>query len=203
MKRLVFVVASLAISFYAMSQSQRSGSVAGHDYVDLGLPSGKLWATCNVGANSPKAWGNYFFYSEGEYVRPYSKRDAVNSWGSTWRIPTKNEWNELIHNCQWKKIYSDNVWEATGPNGNSIYLPAAGYRENTFIPLLGDIVYDGIGFYLSNTPVGDTDAQFYAALIGITIDYFTAGNLKEGNLIGVKERSATLGACSVRLVVSP
>ena len=32
----------------------------GHEYVDLGLPSGTLWATCNVGANKPEDYGDYF-----------------------------------------------------------------------------------------------------------------------------------------------
>lgn len=41
-----------------------SGSFNGHDYVDLGLPSGTLWATCNVGADSPEVFGNYFAWGE-------------------------------------------------------------------------------------------------------------------------------------------
>jgi uncharacterized protein (TIGR02145 family) len=41
-----------------------SGSAYGHDYVDLGLPSGTLWATCNVGASSPKGYGNYYAWGE-------------------------------------------------------------------------------------------------------------------------------------------
>ena len=35
-----------------------------HEYVDLGLPSGTLWATCNVGANSPEEYGDYFAWGE-------------------------------------------------------------------------------------------------------------------------------------------
>ena len=38
--------------------------IAGHEYVDLGLPSGTLWATCNVGANSPEEFGGYFAWAE-------------------------------------------------------------------------------------------------------------------------------------------
>lgn len=36
----------------------------GYEYVDLGLPSGTLWATCNVGANCPEEYGDYFAWSE-------------------------------------------------------------------------------------------------------------------------------------------
>lgn len=41
-----------------------NGNVGGHEYVDLGLPSGTLWATCNVGANKPEGYGNYFAWGE-------------------------------------------------------------------------------------------------------------------------------------------
>lgn len=40
------------------------GNVGEHEYVDLGLPSGTLWATCNVGANSPEEYGDYFAWGE-------------------------------------------------------------------------------------------------------------------------------------------
>ena len=46
------------------SASSESGSIAGHEYVDLGLPSGLLWATCNVGATSPEEYGGYFAWGE-------------------------------------------------------------------------------------------------------------------------------------------
>ena len=43
-----------------------SGTLNGHDYVDLGLPSGTLWATCNVGAETPEGCGDYFAWGETE-----------------------------------------------------------------------------------------------------------------------------------------
>lgn len=45
-------------------QSSVSGSANGHDYVDLGLPSGTMWATCNVGASKPEDCGNYYAWGE-------------------------------------------------------------------------------------------------------------------------------------------
>ena len=41
-----------------------SGNYNGHDYVDLGLPSGTLWATCNIGATTPEGYGDYFAWGE-------------------------------------------------------------------------------------------------------------------------------------------
>lgn len=41
-----------------------NGQTIEHEYVDLGLPSGTLWATCNIGANSPEEYGDYFAWGE-------------------------------------------------------------------------------------------------------------------------------------------
>ncbi|MEE0994244.1 MAG: hypothetical protein UH541_04955 [Prevotella sp.] len=49
-----------------------SWSKEDHDYVDLGLPSGTLWATCNVGASSPEEYGDYFAWGEIEPKNDYS-----------------------------------------------------------------------------------------------------------------------------------
>ena len=46
-----------------------------HEYVDLGLPSGTLWATCNIGASSPEDCGDYFAWGE---TVPYGKEDKTN-----------------------------------------------------------------------------------------------------------------------------
>ena len=43
-----------------------------HEYVDLGLPSGTLWATCNIGASSPEEIGDYFAWGETETKENYS-----------------------------------------------------------------------------------------------------------------------------------
>lgn len=143
-----------------------------YDYVDLGLPSGLLWATCNVGADSPEDYGDYFawgetspktMYNESTYqyyqycnshlylwlltkycnnsnygfngfvddlttLLPEDDAATVN-WGENWRMPTKEEWEELYNNttCIWttqNEVYGK-LFTAT--NGNSLFLPAAGY----------------------------------------------------------------------------
>jgi len=105
------------------SQSKKStNSFNGHEYVDLGLPSGTLWATCNVGASKPEDFGDYLTWDKG--------KTAVAKWGDGWRMPTKEECEEL-------QQYTRNTWTEkngmngrlfTAKNGNSIFLPAAGFR---------------------------------------------------------------------------
>lgn len=138
-------------------------------YVDLGLPSGTLWATRNVGANNPEDYGDYFAWGEtmpkSNYVwSTYKYGNAYNqltkycsdssygkdgyidnikrlnpeddaatvNWGSDWRMPTKEEFDELINVCQWEwtTVNGKSCYRVTGPNGNSLFLPTAGYYDN-------------------------------------------------------------------------
>lgn len=129
--------------------------------VDLGLPSGLKWATCNVGAISPEDYGDYFAWGE---TRPKSNYDwatyfdsvdgsstnfskynknsgkttldpeddaAHVNCGSSWRMPTKAEQEELRTKCTWIWIVLNGVrgYLVKGSNGNSIFLPAAGCRN--------------------------------------------------------------------------
>lgn len=68
MKRVMKAVAAIMLMTVAVCAigcgNSSSGSYNGHDYVDLGLPSGTLWATCNVGATSPEEYGDYFAWGE-------------------------------------------------------------------------------------------------------------------------------------------
>ena len=61
-----------------------SGSIENHDYVDLGLPSGTLWATCNIGAVAPKEYGEYFSWGETNPKEDYSwDTYQYGRWGSS------------------------------------------------------------------------------------------------------------------------
>ena len=96
-------------------------------YVDLGLPSVTLWKNANEG---------------GDYAR-YTYDDAAKRFGN--KLPTKQQLEELKNKCTWTWI--GNGYKVTGPNGNSITLPAAGYRSN------GDVRNVGkYGSYWSSTP---------------------------------------------------
>ncbi len=119
----------------------------GHEYVDLGLPSGTLWATCNVGATAPEQTGDYFAWGETETktefipenytykeypaVLPLTVDAANTNWGGDWRMPTTTEQDELRCECTWTWINLNGMlgYEVKGKNGNSIFLPAAGCYE--------------------------------------------------------------------------
>ena len=138
----------------------------GHEYVDLGLSV--KWATCNVGANKPEDYGNYYAWGEtstkSSYTRDNSKTDgkffmrdisgrsrydaARANWGGTWRMPTDDEFRELNTKCIWERVNNGNDfkgYKVIGPNGNSIFLPASSYES-----LLDDA--GGNGHYWSSTP---------------------------------------------------
>ena len=120
--------------------------------IDLGLSSGTKWACCNVGANpyytewSDYAWGevemkrnytreNYTYYNcfTGEYfnigsdIAGTSYDAATANWGDSWRMPTKEQWQELINNCSWEWTITKGVYRqmATGPSGGFIFFPVA------------------------------------------------------------------------------
>ena len=110
--------------------------------IDLGLSV--KWASYNLGANTPEEFGNYFGYShsyhEGGYSLTFptinnicgSEEDYVrNAWGEQWRLPSSNELQELKNKCKWEWVTNNGVkgYIIIGPNGNSIFLPAAGVGD--------------------------------------------------------------------------
>ena len=147
-------------------QAEGNGTINGHTYVDLGLSSGTLWAICNVGADTPEGYGDYFAWGETQPKEIYDENTyqycnfdkltkycnkpnygehgftdnltnllpeddaATANWGSDWRMPTKEEWLELYNSttCIWAAQNGVNGRLFTASNGNSLFLPAAGYR---------------------------------------------------------------------------
>ena len=153
-----------------------TGTLAGHDWVDLGLPSGLKWATCNVGATNPEGYGNFYAWGETTTKTSYDQSNSITygqqisdfsgnatydatraNWGSTWRMPTKAEMEELENNCTWTWTRQSGVngYRVTGPNGNSIFLPAAGYCIGSSRNYVGEY-----GYYWSSMPgeIGTLDA---------------------------------------------
>ena len=110
--------------------------------VDLGLSV--LWCDRNVGASNSSGYGNYYTFDEAS--------SAARSMGRGWRLPTKAELEELNNKCTWS--WTGSGYRVTGPNGNSIYLPAAGHHYRQFITH-----GDSYGFYWSSTPY-DSDAYY-------------------------------------------
>ena len=110
------------------------------ELVDLGLPSGTLWKDKN---------------EEGGF---YTYEQAVSKFGN--RLPTREQLEELKNSCRWTWMGSG--YRVTGPNGNSIVLPAAGYRNCS-----GGV--DGVGsdgYYWSSTPSGSDYAWFLYFISG-------------------------------------
>ena len=159
-----------------------TGTINGHEWVDLGLPSGLKWATCNVGADSPEDYGNYYAWGETTTKSTYEDNSltyglnesqlqsqgyidgsgnltpshdaATANWGGDWRMPTKEEMRELIDKCTWTWTTQNGVngYNVEGPNGNSIFLPAAGDR------IWSSLLNDGFGgSYWSSTPYDNFD----------------------------------------------
>ena len=140
-----------------------------HEWVDLGLPSGTLWATCNVGASAPEEFGDYFAWGEttprdfydwsaynwsagssttmtkyctsssygyegftdGKTELDLEDDAAYVNWGKKWRMPTYEQHTELHTQCTWTWTTQNGVkgYLVTGPNGNTMFMPAAGYHS--------------------------------------------------------------------------
>ena len=137
------------------------------EYVDLGLPSGIKWATFNVGATQPEEYGDYFAWGETEPKELYdestyseTEEDAATAnWGSEWRMPTQAEQDELRTECSWTWMTKNDVngYKVVGPNGNSIFLPAAGYCSGSSLYNVGHK-----GFYwASSLYTGNTSYAYY------------------------------------------
>lgn len=142
-----------------------------YEYVDLGLPSGLLWAKCNVGALSPEKHGGYYAWGETKAKDSYtydtyelwnkymnSGKDILDSeddvacvkWGDEWRIPTIDEWEELHSNCNWIWTTQNGVngyRVESKKNGNTIFLPAG----NRMTARSENDLVDKNGFYWSST----------------------------------------------------
>ena len=131
------------------------------EYVDLGLPSGTLWAKCNLGAGSPEMIGEYYAWGElnqilnsykgrlddgGDGYIKYTKSDgltrlepeddaATYKLGSNWHIPGKDDLDELLDNCQVSVATLNGVKGIAfrGPNGNEIFFPATGHQHGRII----------------------------------------------------------------------
>lgn len=197
----------------------------GHEYVDLGLPSGLLWATCNVGANSPEEYGDYFAWGETEpyYQAGYSQEspcehwrdgksryywssykwcngtytsmtkyctdsdygtvdnktvleladDAARAnWGGSWRMPTTEEQDELIGKCSWTWTTQNGVngYNVVGPNGNSIFLPAAGIRNNSSLDYAGSY---GI-YWSSSLRAGSPDFAYNLDFVSGYVGWYSS-----------------------------
>lgn len=184
--------------------------------VDLGLPSGTLWADRNVGADSPEAYGDYFAWGETEPKSTYNwstykwcKGDydtmtkystdssygtvdnktvldleddaAYVNMGTDWRMPTYDELKELSNTCTWTWTTQNGTkgYKVTGPNGNSIFLPAAGCRGDSG---LGSGAGSG-GFYWSASLVESTPSYARYLVFGSSMRNLYGGSRYYGHSV--------------------
>jgi surface protein len=173
-----------------IASSAKAWEVNGHEFVDLGLPSGTLWATCNVGANSPEEYGDHFAWGEtepkdcynwdtykwydgtGSTISKYNNIDgqhellpeddaaSVNWGGTSWCMPSLAQMQELRN-----EDYTTSTWTTlNGVNGRLIKSKING--QSIFLPASGVMVGDEFDYY---------------ARVGIRGDYWarTSQYLKE------------------------
>lgn len=134
-------------------------TLADHEYVDLDLPSGTLWATCNVGADKPEEFGYYYAWGETSTKNSYSSSNynwyigsdesfgkygdyanldlsddaAYVNWGSNWRMPNDYDFRELIntHNTETEKVTQNGVI--------GLKITSKSNGKSIFLPLAGYI----------------------------------------------------------------
>lgn len=166
---------------------EEENTINGYEYVDLGLPSGLLWATCNIGAETPEESGGYYSWGGTELKDEYTNATcptseyklfadisgnpqldaATANWGDDWRMPTKEEMNELKENCTWE--WTTNGYKVTSKtNGNYIFLPITGFVDYT------NMEYEELGFYWSSTPDA-VDYTNFAYFLVFGEDFFQIG----------------------------
>jgi len=186
MKKLTKALASimLIVATLFVAGCEKEVSQPSNDWVDLGLPSGLLWATRNVGATSPEDYGDYFAWGEttpkniynwstyrycngngNELTKYCSYSDygydgytdnltilqpgddaATANYGG--RTPTKDDWQELMNNTTGSPMTVNGVNGLcfTSSNGNSIFLPSAGFHWDDSLSYA-----DSYGYYWSSS----------------------------------------------------
>ena len=175
-----FATNSVGTSFgeqveFTTLEVEEDGTINGYEYVDLGLPSGLKWATHNIGATSPSEKGDMFAWGETSPKAQYTEANCTSyalnmqdiagdpqydaaraNWGSTWKMPSKKDFEELMNECTWEWVVDVNgvgCKKVTGPNGNSILLPISGYVYES------SLYMQDFGYYWTSTPIS-TYEQF-------------------------------------------
>ena len=164
--------------------------------IDLGLPSGTLWACCNVGANKPDDYGGYYAWGETEEKDVYSWNTYIHRnnndrtcydlgsdiagtqydvahvrWGGSWVMPSHEQQMELLNNCTltWTTVNDIYGCIITGKNGGSIFLPEAGYAAG-YLGNDGYICYGCSGNYWSSTQYPSVSFQAYSLYFSLNFD---------------------------------
>lgn len=173
-----------------------------YEYVDLGLPSGVKWATCNVGATTPEGYGEHYAWGEIATKETYESSNctsyykdlgdisgnseydvATAQWGGGWRTPRLVDMYELVTQCDWiwAKVNGVNGFNVVSKiNGNHIFLPAAGYMNTPAAIASGNegVLDQGVvGGYWTTTPYseeidGGTNSMTKACFLDFSSAYY-------------------------------
>ncbi|MCQ2199853.1 MAG: hypothetical protein MJZ19_09080 [Paludibacteraceae bacterium] len=190
-----FILSLLVLCGIECFAQKVSGSIDGHDYVDLCLPSGLKWAASNVGAVRSEDYGDYFAWGEVAPKDEYTKDNSFTSgksledllsegvideagnltsqydaatqlWGQKWRMPSYSDFIELLENC---------VWQSTTLNGVQGYKVSSRVNDKwIFLPAAGGrnglSSYDMItrGYYWSSSAYEIAGVSAYLLDIGVT-----------------------------------
>lgn len=170
MKRYVFTIVYMLIvlSLVAQTRRQSSGAPANVVAVDLGLPSGTRWASCNVGAEKPEDYGEQYAWGEVNIKNNYSWESYIHcdgssstlhdigtnisdtnydaahiKWGGGWVMPDNNQINELYKYCSPVQTTQNGVNGIlfTGLNGNTIFLPDCEYWSSDLQTIVPETAY--------------------------------------------------------------
>lgn len=210
MEKLRYICLTLIACTLTIVQAQNKIPSTSERYVpkaiDLGLPSGTLWADRNMDINDKPSdfgtyysWGSIIAHNEGQQIpmeergfswrtykygkgtkaltkyctdstfgtkdgktqldadddaaTAYAKNHAIPIWDAQWHIPTEKEFAELLEKCKWE--WKKNGYQVTGPNGQSIFLPAAGFAGNNT---------SGCGCYWTSSLCPDFPCYAYAIM---------------------------------------
>ena len=172
--------------------------------IDLGLPSGTLWACCNVGASTPEEYGYFYAWGESKVKTTYNNSTydyyngsgyedigsdiagttydtATSIWKAPWKMPTRVQMQELLDNCSvvWTTQNGVSGRKYSGTNGGSIFLPAAGFQYD------GQVVYVGTsGAYWSSTLSQKGQSGAYYLMFSSS----SGGMVADGRTYGISVR---------------
>lgn len=174
---LIITLGCILGLYQPLNAQDAENVVNGHEYVDLALPSGLKWATCNVGAKTPEASGNCYAWGEIKTKDEYNEANSLTygiemndisgnvqydvaaaNWGEGWRMPTLEEMQELIECCIWEWTKQNGIggYNIIGPNGNRIFLPSSDSKSG---PNFSSATC-GHGSYWTSTPIYNTSARY-------------------------------------------
>ncbi len=172
---------------------------SGNEYVDLGLPSGTKWSLKNLGTH-PDYYGGYYQWNMYSPSETYDKagyhpekRDCVNIlWGDNWRMPTLKDFKELEEHCILTWCISKNNdcgCLVTGTNGNRIFIPAYGMKDDKEVNRLRKELN---GIYWTSEVSGDNTC---ATTFSFSRDTDYNGNPTDNVICYDIDMECTLGLC--------